>query len=35
MQMHDTGASISAIRAAIDAKFRAGFPTSTPTPAPK
>ena len=35
MQMHNAGASIGAIRSAIDAKFRPGFPTSTPTPAPK
>jgi hypothetical protein len=32
MQMHNSGAPITAIRAAIDRKYAADFPTSTPTP---
>jgi len=32
MQMHTAGAPLSSIRAAIEAKYRAQFPTMTPTP---
>jgi hypothetical protein len=32
MQMHATGAPISAIRAAIEGRYRAQYPTMTPTP---
>jgi hypothetical protein len=32
MQMHASGAPVTAIRAAIEAKYRASFPTMTPTP---
>jgi hypothetical protein len=32
MQMHDSGADIASIRSAIEAKYRASFPTMTPTP---
>ena len=34
MQMANSGASPTSIRAAIDAKYGARFPTSTPTPKP-
>jgi hypothetical protein len=34
MQMHNSGASPASIRAAIDSKYGARFPTSTPTPKP-
>jgi len=34
MQMYNSGASVASIRAAIDAKYGARFPTSTPTPKP-
>lgn len=34
MQMFNSGASSSQIRAAIDQKYAARFPTSTPTPKP-
>ena len=30
--MHASGASLPAIRAAIEGKYRASFPTMTPTP---
>jgi len=32
MQMHASGAPISSIRAAIEAKYRPLYPTMTPTP---
>ena len=32
MQMHSAGASIAAIRDAIDAKYKASFGSMTPTP---
>jgi hypothetical protein len=32
MQMHSSGADIASIRRAIEAKYRAFFPTMTPTP---
>jgi hypothetical protein len=32
MQMHAGGADAATIRAAIEAKYRASFPTMTPTP---
>ena len=36
MQMYNSGASLSTIRAAIDGQYRNAFPTMTPTPpAPK
>jgi hypothetical protein len=34
MQLFNSGASVSAIRAAIDAKYASRFPTTTPTPKP-
>jgi hypothetical protein len=34
MQMHNSGAAVRDIRAAIDSKYRASFPTTTPTPSP-
>jgi hypothetical protein len=34
MQMHKAGATVVEIRKAIDAKYRADHPTSTPTPMP-
>ena len=34
MQMHNSGATPASIRAAIDSKYGARFPTSTPTPKP-
>jgi hypothetical protein len=34
MQMHNSGASIVAIRQTIEAKYRPRFPTQTPTPLP-
>ena len=30
--MHNAGAPLSSIRAAIEGKYRAAFPTMTPTP---
>ena len=33
MQMHNSGASLPAIRAAIEGQFRSSYPTMTPTPA--
>jgi len=30
--MHETGTPLPAIRAAIEGKYRASFPTMTPTP---
>jgi hypothetical protein len=33
MQMYSSGADIASIRSAIEAKYRASFPTMTPTPA--
>jgi hypothetical protein len=33
MQMYSSGASVGAIRAANEAKWKGTFPTSTPTPA--
>ena len=35
MQMHGTGASVKAIRDAIDKKYAAMAPSHTPTPMPK
>jgi hypothetical protein len=32
MQMYAGGAGIAAIRQAIESKYRASFPTMTPTP---
>jgi Protein of unknown function with PCYCGC motif len=32
MQMYSTGARIADIRAAIEAKYKASYPTMTPTP---
>jgi hypothetical protein len=32
MQMHASGASLSSIRSAIEAKYRPLYPTMTPTP---
>jgi hypothetical protein len=32
MQMHSSGAEIASIRSAIETKYRASFPTMTPTP---
>jgi hypothetical protein len=32
MQMHEAGTPLPAIRAAIEGKYRASFPTMTPTP---
>jgi hypothetical protein len=32
MQMHAGGADISSIRMAIEKKYKASFPTMTPTP---
>jgi hypothetical protein len=32
MQMYSSGADIAAIRSAIETKYRASFPTMTPTP---
>jgi len=32
MQMHDSGAGLPAIRAAIEGQYRGSFPTMTPTP---
>ena len=34
MQMHNSGASVGAIRTAIDQRYAARFPTKTPTPIP-
>jgi hypothetical protein len=34
MQMHASGASVTAIRAANEKKWKQSFPNSTPTPAP-
>lgn len=34
MQMHNSGASVGAIRAAIDQKYGTRYPTATPTPKP-
>jgi hypothetical protein len=32
MEMHASGSPISAIRATIEGRYRASFPTMTPTP---
>jgi hypothetical protein len=32
MQLHASGADLASIRSAIEAKYRASFPTMTPTP---
>jgi hypothetical protein len=32
MQMYSSGADIAAIRRGIEAKYRAAYPTMTPTP---
>jgi hypothetical protein len=34
MQMHNSGASVTQIRTAIDQKYASRFPTKTPTPLP-
>jgi hypothetical protein len=34
MQMHNSGASTTAIRTAIEQKYASQFPTMTPTPKP-
>jgi hypothetical protein len=35
MQMHSAGATVAAIRTAIDKKYAAAAPSHTPTPMPK
>jgi len=32
MQMYSSGVAVPAIRAAIEGRYRASFPTMTPTP---
>jgi hypothetical protein len=34
MQMHASGASVSAIRTAVEKKYGSRYPNETPTPAP-